>query len=199
MYRKFIRMPEIIKKEYFSGALYNLFIQIYRGCTKSTQKKLILLAIATFFAGCLEISLLIITSFLLFNITGDINELPSKLSFILSKFGINYFSKIHISFLFVFLAIFSSIYNFYLIKNTINTANKASNDITANLVEGFLDMEYTKYLNLSTDKLQTSLIYSNSLLKNILAYLEIIRSSLVSIFSLISIFFLIAISFIITT
>ena len=176
-----------IKGRYFSGDLYTLFIKIYKGCTELTQKKISRLAFETFFAGCLEIALLITTSFLLFNVTGDGNELPSKLSFIQSKVGINFFNKLQITSLFAFLAIFSSVYNFYLIRKTINTANRASNDITSKLIESFLDMPYSNYLNLSTDRLQTSATYSNSLFKNIWSYLEIIRTLLLSSFILLGV------------
>ena len=140
-----------------------------------------------FICSFVEITLLITTSFLLANLTGDGNELPSKLSLIQSKVGIDFFNKLQITSLFAFLAIFSSVYNFYLMRKTINTANRASHDITSKLIESFLEMPYSKYLNLSTDRLQTSATYSNSLFKNIWSYLEIIRTTLLSSFILLGV------------
>tara|TARA_S200000501_G_C20871136_1_gene764303 strand:- start:1524 stop:3272 length:1749 start_codon:yes stop_codon:yes gene_type:complete len=174
-----------IKENYSKGDSYKLFLKIYKECTKVTQNKLSILALETLFAGFIEITLLISTSFVLFNISGEGNELPSNLSYILSKIGIDFFGNLQITLLFVFLAIFSGIYNFYLFRKTINTSNRASNDITSNLIKSFLDMPYTKYLNISTDKLLTAATYSSSLMKNILSYLEIMRVSITSIFIII--------------
>ncbi len=155
-----------------------ILILIFNNIEKSLKKDFILLCLKNFIASILELFLIIFSGSLIQIFVEDKNKDIVEIPKILSILGINEYSNIQISLLFIVISLFTTIFSFYVKCDSIYVSNNISNQVNSNLIKSFLSIQYNKYTELSTDILQLSAGYAQSLAKSIIAYVEIIKGSI---------------------
>ena len=164
-------------KNLFSNLVFfKYFIIIFKNSKSEFRRKLIFLAFKNVFGSLLELILILFSGSLAFLFLDNNNQIENAPNFLIDL-GINNLSNLQISILFVVISLSTTLYIFYINCEAISLANKISHDISKKLFNNFLNVEYSKYIKLSTDKFQQSTAYTQSLTKNILAFIEIAKGA----------------------
>jgi len=167
----------MFKKFFSSFKFLKLFFLIYKSTKRILRRRLNYLIFKSLASSILELSLILFSGSLAFLFLDDKNELKNMPELFLTL-GINNLSDLQISFLFIFISITATLFTFYVNCELIFLSHEISNDISSNLFNEFMDIEYTKYTQLSTDNFQQSTQYSQSLAKNVIGFLDIVKGIL---------------------
>ena len=151
------------------------FLVIFNNIENNHKKDFILLAVKFLIATFLELFLIIFSGSLIYIILGDNNKEIIEVPKYLSSLGINEFNSIKFTILYIITALFSTFFSFYVKYEAIHVSNNISNHVNTNLIKSFLNIQYNKYTELSTDQLQLAAGYAQGLTKNILGYVDIIK------------------------